>query len=106
MDPSLDPAQLPAAAQSHISNINAVRAPHRLGLRTLLGEVVDRASVGFVISFLVLGRDCRCGSLVVPEVRTYGVGVLSVGGCAWGAGRMRLGVRGWAHEAGRGGLGA
>ncbi|GLC36530.1 hypothetical protein PLESTB_000158400 [Pleodorina starrii] len=43
VDPSLDPAALPSAAQSHISHVNATGAPRRLGLRSLLGEVVDRA---------------------------------------------------------------
>ncbi|GIL62541.1 hypothetical protein Vafri_16633 [Volvox africanus] len=47
VDPSLDPAALPTAAQSHISNVNATRLPHRpdhLGLRTLLGAVADGPS--------------------------------------------------------------
>ncbi|PNW83031.1 hypothetical protein CHLRE_06g303800v5 [Chlamydomonas reinhardtii] len=37
VDPSLDPAGLPAGAQSHISNVNATGASRRLGLRAVLG---------------------------------------------------------------------
>ncbi|GIL90370.1 hypothetical protein Vretimale_18240 [Volvox reticuliferus] len=44
VDPSLDPAALPSAAQSHISHVNSTGAPHRLGLRTLLGEVAGGPS--------------------------------------------------------------
>ncbi|EFJ51411.1 hypothetical protein VOLCADRAFT_87666 [Volvox carteri f. nagariensis] len=43
VDPSLDPAALPLAAQTHVSHVNTLGAPRRLGLRALLGEVVDKS---------------------------------------------------------------
>ncbi|KAG2496985.1 hypothetical protein HYH03_004991 [Edaphochlamys debaryana] len=38
VDPALDPANMPEAARTQISNVNTTGASRRLGLRTILGE--------------------------------------------------------------------